>query len=505
MPYTGMPDSCQHLICQGMYGYIVMFSTGVEKAVDTSGNGTELFQINDQNELWKRCTQTMRTMVSEAVWNTWLANVRCDHISSSRVTLVMSSVIVKSKIESTFLPLLRNSIEECVGGIPEIELLVRQHDKNQDKSTAPPQIEDVREKSSLSGVQNGNQYHTTTSRDNIELDYRYTFDNFVIGPSNRFAHAAAMAVAESPARSYNPLLIHGSTGLGKTHLLHAIGNYIHSTTNSVIRYVSTEQFLNEFVEAIRNNTQIFFKKHYRECDVLLVDDIQFLGGKEQLQEEFFYTFADLYGASKQLVFTSDKPPNSLSTLEHRLRSRFMSGLITDVQPPELETRIAILQNKSQLDHITVPQDIYEFIAAHVTTNIRELEGALTRVTAYARLTNKTLDMEMAKSVLNDIFTSTVQIITPEKVISIVATQLGYKPSELSGPARNRPLVRARQLAMYLIRELTDYSYPAIARHFGDRDHTTVIHAVEKINKDMNKDRELYDQIMMLTKMIKEYS
>ncbi len=481
-----------------------MFSTGVEKAVDTLGGKTELSQTNDQNELWKHCTQTIRTMVSEAVWNTWLANVKCDHMSSSRVTLVMPSVIVKSKIESTFLPLLRNSIEECVGGVPEIELLVMQHDKNQDEDITYPKI-DIHEKPGISNTQSGNHYDNITSRDNIELDYRYTFDNFVIGPSNRFAHAAAMAVAESPARSYNPLLIHGGTGLGKTHLLHAIGNYIHSTTNSIIRYVSTEQFLNEFVEAIRNNTQIFFKKHYRECDVLLVDDIQFLGGKEQLQEEFFYTFADLYGASKQLVFTSDKPPNSLSTLEHRLRSRFMSGLITDVQPPELETRIAILQNKSQLDHITVPQDVYEFIATHVTTNIRELEGALTRVTAYARLTNKTLDIEMAKSVLNDIFTSTVQIITPEKIISIVATQLGYSPSELSGPARNRPLVRARQLAMYLIRELTDYSYPAIARHFGDRDHTTVIHAVEKINKDMNKDRELYDQIMMLTKLIKEYS
>ena len=472
--------------------------------MDTGSNSTGLFQLNDQDELWKLCTQTMRTVVSDAVWKTWLASIKCDYISPSRVTLVLPSVIVKSKIESTFLPLLRNSIEECVGGTPEIQLLIGQNNEDWYGGEELTQIESNEEVGTFN-VQDENQHHAIKPHDNIELDSRYTFDNFVIGPSNRFAHAAAMAVAESPARSYNPLLIHGGTGLGKTHLLHAIGNYIHSTTNSIIRYVSTEQFLNEFVEAIRNNTQIFFKKRYRECDILLVDDIQFLGGKEQLQEEFFYTFADLYGASKQLVFTSDKPPNSLSTLEHRLRSRFMSGLITDVQPPELETRIAILQNKSQLDNVAVPQDVYEFIATHITTNIRELEGALTRVTAYARLTNKTLDIDLAKSVLDDIFTSAVQIITPEKVMSIVSTQLGYSSSDLSGPARNRPLVRARQLAMYLIRELTDYSYPAIARHFGDRDHTTVIHAVEKITKDMNSDRELYDQVMILTKMIKEYS
>ncbi len=474
--------------------------------MDTINTSTKLSELGDQDELWKLCTQTIRTMVSDAVWKTWLANIKCDNISSSRVILTLPSGIVKSKIESAFLPLLHKAVEETLGSTPEIQLLVRQHNGNQYDELQYIQTGE-HEGRETQDIQNNYQDHIAVSRDNNELDPRYTFDNFVIGSSNRFAHAAAMAVAESPARSYNPLLIHGGTGLGKTHLLHAIGNYIHSTTNSIIRYVSTEQFLNEFVEAIRNNTQIFFKKRYRECDVLLVDDVQFLGGKEQLQEEFFYTFADLYGASKQLVFTSDKPPSSLSTLEHRLRSRFMSGLITDVQPPELETRIAILQNKSQLDNLTipVPQDVYEFIATHITTNIRELEGALTRVTAYARLTNKTLDIELAKSTLTDIFTSATQIITPEKIKYIVSAQLGYSSSDLSGPARNRPLVRARQLAMYLIRELTDYSYPAIARHFGDRDHTTVIHAVEKITNDMNNDRELYNQIMMLTKMIKEYS
>jgi chromosomal replication initiator protein len=307
-----------------------------------------------------------------------------------------------------------------------------------------------------------------------------------------------------PARSYNPLFIHGDAGLGKTHLLHAIGNYVRDNfAGRHVRYVSTETFMNEFVDAIRNNTTAAFKRHYRECDVLLIDDVQFMEGKESLQEEFFHTFNHLYGASKQVVLTSDRPPKSIATLEDRLRSRFLSGLITDVQPPELETRLAILQKKSEREPFPVPDDVLEFIAANVKGNIRELEGALIRVCAFASLNHQSLSRDLAEHVLSDILLAgQPRRITPSMILEATASTFGFAVDDLCGPSRRRPLVIARQIGMYVFREMTDFSYPAIAREFGGRDHTTVMHAVDKISSLMKERRQIYDQVTELILHIK---
>ena len=336
------------------------------------------------------------------------------------------------------------------------------------------------------------------------LNPRYTFDAFVIGASNRFAHAAAQRVAETPASSYNPLFIHGDSGLGKTHLLHAIGHYVRENfPASHVRYVSTETFMNEFVDSIRTNTGSAFKRRYRACDVLLVDDIQFVENKEGLQEEFFHTFNSLHEADKQIVLTSDRHPRSIATLEDRLRSRFEWGLITDVQPPELETRLAILRKKADGERQHIPNEVLELIATHVKDNIRELEGALIRVSAFASLNREPLTIELAEMVLSDILAADKpRQITPKVILEATASTFGFTIDELCGTSRRRPLVNARQISMYVFRELTDFSYPAIAREFGGRDHTTVIHAVEKVSRLMKERRQVYDQATELIHRIK---
>jgi chromosomal replication initiator protein len=340
--------------------------------------------------------------------------------------------------------------------------------------------------------------------DSPSLNPRYTFGAFVIGASNRFAHAAAQRVAETPATSYNPLFIYGDSGLGKTHLLHAIGHYVvENFSGTRIRYVSTETLMNEFVDAIRNKSQMNFKRRYRECDVLLVDDIQFMENKEQLQEEFFHTFNWLYEGSKQIVLSSDRHPRSIATLEDRLRSRFEWGLTTDVQPPELETRLAILRKKADGERIPIPGDVLELIATHVRDNIRELEGALIRVSAYASLNGEPPTLPMAERVLSDILEADrPRQITSKLILESTAEAFGFTVDELCGTSRRRPLVNARQIGMYLFRELTDFSYPAIAREFGGRDHTTVIHAVEKVSGLMKERRQIYDQVTELIYVIK---
>jgi chromosomal replication initiator protein len=343
-----------------------------------------------------------------------------------------------------------------------------------------------------------------TGRAETPLNPRYQFEAFVIGSSNRFAHAAALAVAENPAGSYNPLFVHGGSGLGKTHLLHAIGNYVRENfPTRHVRYVSTETFMNEFVDAIRTNSTIAFKRRYRECDVLLVDDIQFMENKESLQEEFFHTFNHLYGASRQIVLTSDRPPKSIATLEDRLQSRFLSGLITDVQPPELETRLAILRKKAEDERAHVPDEVLELIATHVKDNIRELEGALIRVSAFASLNREPLSIELAERTLADILSANEpRQITPQIILEATSEMFGFSIEEIMGTSRRRPLVTARQVGMYVFREVTDFSYPAIAREFGGRDHTTVIHAVEKITALMKERRQIYDQVNSLIHRIK---
>ena len=338
------------------------------------------------------------------------------------------------------------------------------------------------------------------------LNRRYTFDTFIIGASNRFAHAAALAIAEAPARAYNPLFIWGESGLGKTHLLHAAGNYAQRLFPGMrVKYVSTEEFTNDFINSLRDDRKVAFKRSYRDIDVLLVDDIQFIEGKEGIQEEFFHTFNTLHNANKQIVISSDRPPKQLATLEDRLRTRFEWGLITDVQPPELETRIAILRKKAQMDRLAVPDDVLELIASSIERNIRELEGALIRVTAFASLNKTPIDTALAEVVLRDLIADagTTQI-SAAMIMAATADYFDTSVEELRGPGKTRALAQSRQIAMYLCRELTDLSLPKIGQAFG-RDHTTVMYANRKILNEMAYRREIFDHVKELTTRIRQRS
>ncbi|PPK68101.1 chromosomal replication initiator protein DnaA [Actinokineospora auranticolor] len=337
------------------------------------------------------------------------------------------------------------------------------------------------------------------------LNEKYTFDTFVIGASNRFAHAASVAVAEAPARAYNPLFIWGESGLGKTHLLHAVGHYAQRLFPGMrVRYVSTEEFTNDFINSLRDDRKVAFQRRYRDIDVLLVDDIQFLEGKEGTQEEFFHTFNTLHNANKQIVVSSDRPPKRLETLEDRLRTRFEWGLITDIQPPELETRIAILRKKAAQDRLAAPAEVLEFIATRVEANIRELEGALIRVTAFASLNRQPVDVALAEIVLRDLIgDSHAPEITVPTIMAVTAEFFAVSIDDLCGPGKTKALAQARQISMYLCRELTDLSLPKIGQTFGGRDHTTVMHADKKIRKEMAERRRIYDQVQELTSRIKQ--
>ena len=388
----------------------------------------------------------------------------------------------------------------------------RQHDRQHDRSSdryrpddglgygreALPYPDDVRR---LPGA---------VSRGPVEparLNPKYAFETFVIGASNRFAHAAAVAVAEAPAKAYNPLFVYGESGLGKTHLLHAIGHYAqHLFDGARVRYVSSEEFTNDFINSIRDGKAETFRRRYRDVDILLVDDIQFLEHKEGTQEEFFHTFNTLHNASKQIVISSDRPPKQLSTLEDRLRTRFEWGLITDVQPPDLETRIAILRKKAAQDRLAAPPDVLEFIASKISRNIRELEGALIRVTAFASLNRQSVDLALAEVVLKDLIPADGgPEITGATIMAATAEYFNLTMEDLCGSSRSRMLVTARQIAMYLCRELTDMSLPKIGQMFGGRDHTTVIHADRKIRAQMPERRVTYNQVAELTNRIKTRS
>lgn len=345
----------------------------------------------------------------------------------------------------------------------------------------------------------------STSNEFGRLNPKYLFDTFVIGQSNRFAHAAAVAVAEAPAKTYNPLFIYGDSGLGKTHLLHAIGHYARRLYNGIrVRYVNSEEFTNEFINSIRYDEGTSFKTTYRNVDILLIDDIQFLSGKEATQEEFFHTFNALHNHNKQVVITSDLPPKQLSGFEERMRSRFEWGLLTDVQPPELETRIAILRKKAIGEGLHAPGDVLEYIASKISTNIRELEGALIRVTAFASLNRQNVDVSLAETVLKDLITDQGdQQITAATILGQTAKYFNLSLEELRSKSRTRTLVNARQIAMYLCRELTDLSLPKIGQELGGRDHTTVIHADRKIRELMAERRAIFNQVTELTNLIKQ--
>ena len=462
--------------------------------------------MSDHEQLWTAVAQLLRAQVSEAVWFSTFQDVVALESDSSMVRVSAPNGHARDRILSRYLPLVRDAMEEIgaanVNFVVEVQVAEPEpeHSWATDAPTRDTSSASTRDGSSASSGASSTAGGTTEG-----MNPRYTFETFVKGASNQFALAAALRVAETPGRSYNPLFIYGSAGLGKTHLLHAIGHYVlNHYQHDIVRYVSTETFLNEYVDAIRTNTTANFKRRYRDIDVLLIDDIQFMEGKEGLQEEFFHTFNSLHGANKQIVISSDRMPDAIPTLEERLRGRFKWGLITDIQPPDLETRLAILRNKAERDESPVPAEALEFIASRITTNIRELEGALIRVTAYASLNNVPITTHLAEHLLGDLLSHAfVKPRTDEELLNEIAVILGFSVDALRGKSRQRPLVTARQTAMYVFRELTDLSYPAIARLFGGRDHTTVIHAVDKIQRLMKERVQIYDQVTDLVQRLKK--
>ncbi len=467
--------------------------------------------MSDAGQLWETCQDLIRAQVSDVVWNTTFLHLEAIDLTDEAITISVPSKVMKDRIEARYLGIVRDAIIESNNGPLNMALEVRIDEQallGLDSTVVDltsdnnPRIDmNLNEVAEVSAPERLAELPADANNGGAD---RYTFEAFVTGTGNRFAHAAALSVAETPAKSYNPLFIYGDAGLGKTHLLRAIENYVHTHyPHFSVRYVSTETFLNEFVDAIRQNTTIQFKRRYREIDVLLVDDIQFVEGKEGLQEEFFHTFNTLHQANRQIILTSDRPPDSIPTLEDRLRSRFKMGLITDIQPPDIETRLAILQKKAENAKGDIPHDVLMFIAERVTDNIRELEGALIRVTAYSNLTGEPLTIDLCQRVLGDLLTSKQpRQITPKMILDETSDMFGFPVEEIIGASRRRPLVTARQVAMYVFREVTELSYPAIAREFGGRDHTTVIHAVDKIGNLMAERRQIYDQVTELNARIK---
>jgi chromosomal replication initiator protein len=456
-------------------------------------------QVDDAALLWKACADDLQAQVSDAVWLTCFHSAVPIGIDGDEFVLAVPSTVFKERIETRYQGLVNGALSDA--GAPQLNLRVEV------RSSESPSLDEAvlvepPPPAPLGGTPPARRTPSTEER--VLINPKYTFDAFVIGTSNRFSHAAALAVAETPARNYNPLFIYGTAGLGKTHLLQAIGNYvIENYPTYTVRYVPTETLLNEFIEAIRRNERTAFKRRYREVDVLLIDDIQFLETQESLQEELFHTFNHLHQANSQIVMSSDRPPNEIATLEERLRSRFKMGLVTEIVPPDIETRLAILRKKAENEHPAPPPDVLDLIATHITSNIRELEGALTRVCAYASLTKEPLSIELAERVLSDVITdSQPRPITPEAILDATCAMFGFPIEEIRGKSRRRPLVIARQISMYVFRELTDLSYPAIAREFGGRDHTTVIHAVEKVTNLMKERRQVYDQVTELIQTIR---
>ena len=500
--------------------------------------------MTDAEVLWTACADMLRTQVSEPVWLTLFKYARPVELGPEELVLAVPNPMARERIESRYRTVVEGVLADL--GVPHLHfrLVVEAIDAaDYDFGPDEPHTSD---RSAFGGSNTSNTSNTSgyggsrvaafndgsrlSARINLPDDDthrrpapahldngpspsaalladdrpRYTFDDFVTGTSNRFAQAAALAVAERPANSYNPLFIYGDAGLGKTHLLHAIAHYVRTHYQQYrVLYISSETFVNEFVMAIRHSSQPQFKQRYRDVDVLLIDDIQFIEGHERTQEELFHTFEHLHRANKQIVLAADRPPKALATLEDRLRSRFLMGLLVDIQPPDLETRLAILQKKAERETLEVSHDVLELIAAQITDNIRELEGALNRVTAYANLNGEPATTTSARQVLAQFFSDKQpRPITPALILDKTAELFGFPIEELIGQSRRRPLVAARQISMYVFRELTDLSYPMIAKEFGGRDHTTVIHAFEKIRKQMGERRQTYEQVIQLTEAVK---
>jgi len=439
---------------------------------------------------WESFHQQVRRRVTPAAWQTWIEPLGSS-VESGSLRLVAPTDFHYRWVGDRYLPALREAAMQTLG--LEIELTVL---PAADTPSSPLQQQET--------LPIDTADPSRTRATDPRLIPKYTFDNFVVGQSNRFSHAAALAVAEQPGSHYNPLFIYANAGLGKTHLLHAVGHHrIELDPTAVVRYVSSEQFFNEFINGIRRKRMNEFKDRYRTIDVLLLDDVQFFEGKEQILEEFFHTFNSLYEAGKQVVISSDRHPKHLSTLEDRLRSRFEWGLLTDIQSPDIETRLAILRKNAEFAPSPVPPEVMTFIAENVNQNIRELEGALTRVTAFASLTDETISLTMAKEVLSDIIDTVRSTpITADLIIEVTSDYCSTTPEELVGPSRKQPLARSRQIAMYLCREYTDLSLPKIGKRFGGRDHTTVIHAVDKVKTLMRTDMDVFDQVTTLGQLLR---
>jgi len=458
----------------------------------------------DVQVIWSKVLDVVKTEINTPTFKTWFEHTTPLDIIEDRLVVAVQNDFARDWLDSRYSQLLKSALAEVTGVSLSIEFTVPPQSAEMIAAPAPETPAEV------SSAIAEEKLLAEETRASSGFNSKYTFDSFVIGSSNRFAHAAALAAAEAPGRAYNPLFIYGGVGLGKTHLLHAIGHYVHqSFPHMKVKYVTSEQFTNEVIDLIRSGDRRrmdSFRRQYRTVDVLLIDDIQFLKGKEATQDEFFHTFNALEQAGKQIVLSSDRPPKDIAILEERLRSRFEMGLITDIQPPDLETRLAILKRRAEVERLGVPDEVLTYIADRVSSNIRELEGALIRIVAYSSLTRHQVDIDLARSVLKDAF--------PERSmrpISIATIQreackfYGISQAELVGNKRSQNIVYPRQIAMYLSRELTDLSLPRIGQEFGGRDHTTVMHAKAKIEKLMNAERDVYNQIQSLTNLIKQKS
>jgi chromosomal replication initiator protein len=441
--------------------------------------------------LWQDVSARLRGALNDTTFRNWFSEVSAVSVDDNAFVLAVPNDFTREWIEGHFLELIRAAVKDATGDERRVKLAVEPG-----RSAGPPAPAPTTAPAAAAPPRS----------EMVSINPKYTFDSFVIGSSNRFAHAAALAVAEAPAQAYNPLFIYGHTGLGKTHLLHAVANYVgQHNSNMTVRYVTSETFVNDFINSLRDKRIEGFKQRYRTYDVLLIDDVQFFEHKERIQEEFFHTFNSLHEAGRQVVMSSDRPPRDIATLEDRLRSRFEWGLITDIQPPDLETRIAILRRKVKYDGIDVEDtEVLTFIAGRVSTNIRELEGALTRVVAFSSLTGRRMDVQLAQDVLREVFPQgEAAAVSIEKIQELVCDRFSVSITELTGDRRSQNIVYPRQVAMYLSRELTDSSLPKIGRQFGGRDHTTVIHATSKIARLIREDRSVYNLVQELTARVKQ--
>ncbi|MTI68443.1 MAG: chromosomal replication initiator protein DnaA [Firmicutes bacterium] len=441
-------------------------------------------------EIWSKSLNLIKTELTEVSFNTWLKTIEPISIEGTQIILGAPNEFTKGILEARYLTLIKNAIKQVSNNNFEITFTIPGEEVKLEKEDPKPKADETKIDSSP----------TTKS----QLRPKYTFDKFVIGNSNRFAHAASLAVAEAPAKAYNPLFIYGGVGLGKTHLMHAIGHYIlDQNPNTNVVYVSSEKFTNELINSIRDDKNVQFRNKYRNVDVLLIDDIQFIAGKERTQEEFFHTFNALHEANKQIIISSDRPPKEIPTLEDRLRSRFEWGLIADIQPPDFETRIAILRKKAKIENLDVDNEVMSYIATKIESNIRELEGALIRIIAYSSLTNKEITVDLATEALKDIISeSKPKQINVKLIKDVVSKNYNIKIEDFNSKKRTRAISYPRQIAMYLSRELTDLSLPKIGDEFGGRDHTTVIHAYDKISKDIEKDQDFKREIDNLFNEVK---